>query len=314
VNATHENPPGQRLLITGGTSYLGRELLCQARTQGWQISATHYRQSPPDDDGVVWLPLDIRDAGAVDRVIESARPDVVIHTAFQQSGPELWDTTALGTHNVATAARRAQARLIHMSSDVIFDGDREGSYTEDDPPDPIIPYGTAKADAEHFVATAHPDAAVVRTSLIYGFEPIDRHTQFILDIVEGRNAAQLFRDEYRCPVFVGDLAAALLELASVNYRGIIHIAGTECLSRYEFGCLLAAFHGYDLDQLSSGLSADQDIRRPRNCRLDVQRAREQLQTPLRSVREVLTNQRRTQAAHSSIMHAFREQTGRGERT
>jgi dTDP-4-dehydrorhamnose reductase len=184
-----------------------------------------------------------------------------------------------------------------MSSDVIFDGMRESAYTEDDPPDPIIPYGTAKADAEHFVATAHPEAAIVRTSLIYGFEPIDRHTQFILDIIERRNTAQLFRDEYRCPVFVGDLAAALLELASVNYRGIIHIAGTECLSRYELGCLLAAFHGYDPDRLSSGLSADQDTRRPRNCRLDVQRAREQLQTPLRGIREVLTNQRRIQAAH-----------------
>jgi dTDP-4-dehydrorhamnose reductase len=306
VNATHENPPGQRLLITGGTSYLGREVLRQARTQGWHISATHYSQSPAEAADVAWLPLDIREAGAVDRVVENVRPDAVIHTAFQQSGPDMWDTTALGTHNVASAARTAQARLIHLSSDVIFDGERVLPYTEDDSPDPIIPYGTAKADAEHFVTTAHPEAIVVRTSLIYGFAPIDRHTQFILDIAEGRSAAQLFRDEYRCPIFVGDLAGALLELASTNYRGIIHIAGTECLSRYEFGRLLAAFHGYDPARLSSGLSADQDTRRPRNCQLDVQRARELLRTPLRGIREVLADQRRIQAAHKPTTHAFHE--------
>lgn len=314
MNAAHENPPGQRLLITGGTSYLGREVLRQAHTQGWHISATHFSQSPPEAAHVAWLPLDIRDAGAVDRVVESVRPDVIMHTAFQQSGPDMWDTTALGTHNVASAARTAQARLIHLSSDVIFDGERVLPYTEDDPPDPIIPYGTAKADAEHFVATAHPEAIIVRTSLIYGFAPIDRHTQFILDIAEGRSTAQLFRDEYRCPIFVGDLAGALLELASTNYRGIIHIAGTECLSRYEFGRLLAAFHGYDPAQISSGLSADQDTRRPRNCQLAVQRAREILRTPLRGIREVLADQRRIQAAHKLTTHAFHEQTGRGERT
>jgi dTDP-4-dehydrorhamnose reductase len=297
MNAEPDNLTRQRLLITGGTGYLGRELLRQALAQGWRLSATYHSQPPPDSADMTWLPLDVRQAGAVDRVIETIRPDVIIHTAFQQSGPDMWDITALGAHNVATAARSANARLIHLSSDVIFRGDREEPYTEDDVPDPIIPYGTAKADAEHFVATAHPEAVLVRTSLIYGFTPIDRHSQFILDIAEERSAAQLFRDEYRCPIFVGDLSTALLELASANYRGIIHIVGTECLSRYEFGRLIAAFYGYDPDQLDSALSADQETRRPRNCRLDIQRARDYLQTPLRSVREVLAVQR-----HNSTMH------------
>jgi len=134
----------QRLLITGGTGYLGSELIRQARAQGWGVGATSF-SSLPDDNSVAWRQLDIRDEPAVARAFDAWRPNVVIHTAYRQRGPDLWSTSAEGAGVIARAARDAGARLIHMSSDALFDGTRAGSYTEQDDPSPITPYGEAKA-------------------------------------------------------------------------------------------------------------------------------------------------------------------------
>jgi dTDP-4-dehydrorhamnose reductase len=199
------------------------------------------------------------------------------------------DVTAAGAGLVAEASAAAGARLIHMSSDVIFEGEREGAYTEDHPPAPISPYGEAKARAEALVAAAHPGAAIVRTSLIYGFEPIDKISQFALDVASGRRDERLFVDEYRCPVFVGDLAAALLELMALPYAGVLNIAGAERLSRFEFGQLLARAWGYDPGGLRGASSAESPVRRARNCTLAIGRAQSLLHTKLRGVREVLAD-------------------------
>src|SRR5688572_17190917 len=115
----------RRILITGGTGYLGAELIEQARAGEWEVGATGFSRLPDDDD-VAWLPLDIRDQAAVSRVFDLWRPAIVIHTAYRQRGSDLWSTTAEGAGVVARVAREAGARLIHMSSDALFDGTRTG--------------------------------------------------------------------------------------------------------------------------------------------------------------------------------------------
>src|SRR4029078_10035918 len=156
----------QRLLITGGTGYLGAELVRQASIGAWDVSATFFTRRP-EHEGASWLALDIRDQAAVQRAFAELCPDAVIHTAYRQRGPELWSTSAEGAGIVAHAARSIGARLIHMSSDALFYGERQGGYSEDDDPSPISAYGEAKAAAEQMVARADPQALIVRTSLIY---------------------------------------------------------------------------------------------------------------------------------------------------
>lgn len=281
-----------RLLITGGTGYLGNALVRLAQEQGFLVAGTYYSQPPTFDVSfdVSWLPLDVRDHLAVEEGVDMFQPETIIHTVYRQNDPHLWDVTAQGAANVASAARLVGARLIHLSSDVIFDGERQGAYTEGDAPSPITDYGETKAAAERMVLDVCPDAVIVRTSLIYGFHPPDRHTRFVLDIADTRSNTRLFRDEYRCPVFVDDLAAALLELAHTPYQGVLNIAGSDVVSRYEFGRLLAETYGRDPDLLPHGLSSESGTRRPRNCALDIRTAQRLLQTPLRGVRAVLTHQ------------------------
>jgi len=276
----------QRLLITGGTGYLGAELVRQALKAGWDVAATSFSRHLSADTAQ-YLYLDVRDESAVEQAFDALRPAAVVHTAYRQAGPDLWTTTAEAPAVVARAARRVGAKLIHMSSDVIFDGERSGSYTEQDQPNPITPYGQAKAAAERMVAECYPAALIARTSLIYGGATLSKHEQLMLDAADGQAEVVFFTDELRCPVMVGDLAAALLELLELERSGPIHLAGADVVSRYAFAQLVARAHGRSLDHLRAAQSSAQAVRRARNCALDCRLAQNLLQTRLRGVREVL---------------------------
>lgn len=277
----------QRLLITGGSGYLGRELVRLAlASRIWHVAATYYSQ-PLAELRVHAVPLDVRDCAAVQQTITAFRPDVVIHTAYVQRGPDLWDATARGAGHVAQAARALESRLIHLSSDVIFDGERDGPYTEQDTPNPISPYGAAKAEAEHLVVQAHPDALLVRTSLIYGGHVPGVHEQFVLNALDNDRDVAFYEDELRCPVQVTDLALALLELAAMDRAGVLNVAGPDVVSRYAFAQLIANAYGRNVASVRAGLSAESGVPRPRRCALDSTLAQRLLHTRLRGVHEVL---------------------------
>jgi dTDP-4-dehydrorhamnose reductase len=194
----------------------------------------------------------------------------VIHTAYRQN-EGAWSTNVDGSAAVAASARGA--RLIHLSSDLVFDGSR-GRYREDDASAPVSEYGRSKAEAEREVARLHPEASIVRTSLIYGgIEPGPQERL-------AATGTRFFVDELRSPVQVGDLAQALLELIGVDHSGPLHVAGADDVSRYDFAVLLGA------DPARIEPSHTTAERAP-NVTLDSSRAEALLGTRLRGVREVL---------------------------
>jgi dTDP-4-dehydrorhamnose reductase len=257
------------LLITGVSGYLGAELARLAPG----ASGTYLSAERP---GAVRL--DVRDEGAVARLLAELRPRAVIHTAYRESGEEAAAVNVDGSRNVARAAAAVGARLVHLSTDLVFDGALGRPYTEDDEPRPITEYGRQKLAAEEAVRADAPDALVVRTSLIYGGAEPSRHERAVRDA-----SMRFFTDELRSPVQVGDLAAALLELAEGELSGVLHVAGADGVSRHEFAGLVAG----DPAAVEGALAADHPTPRPLDCRLDSSRARGLLGTPLRGVREVL---------------------------
>jgi dTDP-4-dehydrorhamnose reductase len=239
-----------RLLVTGGAGYLGSELCRQAVDAGHDVVATQLRRPAPFGRA---LTVDLRGP------FELPDVDVVIHTAYVQADPEMIVTS---TRNVARAARGS--RLLHLSTDLVFDGEH-APYSEDDEPRPVSDYGRAKLEAEALV-----DGLVVRTSLLYG-KPGPQ------EALARRDDAVFHTDEIRCPTHVADLATALLELAGLDVTGVLHVAAPDAVSRLELARLLGA---------RAPRGAPTPPGRARNVALDSSRAARLLTAPLRGIREI----------------------------
>lgn len=268
----------KNLLITGGLGYVGRNLIKNAIS--WNTHATYHRHVPKPSPDVTFHQCDLRDRASTKRLIETSNPNVVIHTACSNQTQEDLDSILPAAINLAEAAIQFRFRLIHLSSDMVFDGEH-APYKEEDPPSPLTPYGVAKVQAEKVISSRSPESLIVRSSLIYGTNPPDHQTQWLLNSLEKRIPIKLFKDEIRCPIWVETLSQALLELAESTVQGILHLAGPQPLNRWDFGHFILSLHRCPHSpevQLSS--IEETGMVRPRNLTLSTQKAKKLLRTPL----------------------------------
>lgn len=260
-----------KLLVTGGAGYLGSEVVRLAAERGWDVIATRLEHVPSHGRPVR---VDLRDEDETARCLLMHLPAVVVHTAYRQGDDVVWDAVVKATRNVALAAARAGSRLVHLSTDLVFDGQKESRYTEADEPRPVSVYGRAKRAAERVVSEICRQSLIVRTSLLYG-KPGPQEALAL------RRDVEFYTDEIRTPVRVVELAAALLELAESELEGTLHVAGPDAVSRYEFACVLAALQGRDPEEIRGGPSPPGI--RARNVALDSSRAYGLLRTPIHGV-------------------------------
>jgi dTDP-4-dehydrorhamnose reductase len=277
------------LLITGSNGYLGQQLTPLA-ARNFEVYAGYNRHRPEIAGGKPVF-LDVTDGEQVRRTVEELRPDAIIHTAALNPGQG--DEAAMqrvnvdGSRHVAEVAAAINARLVHVSSDILHDG-RHAPYVDDAPPSPLNGYGRSKAAAEAVVAAAAPQGAIVRTSLIYGLTVMDRGTAGFVRRLEQGESLVLFSDVLRQPIEVGTLAAALLKLVKLDYAGTLNVAGEQVVSREVFGRRMLGWWGIETGQrVTSGRAVDISAGIPTDLRLTIAKAEQVLQMRFPGVDEVL---------------------------
>lgn len=249
-----------RILITGATGFLGGHVLAAVQAAGHVACATARSGGQ--------VAVDLAAPGMADAVVEALRPDVVLHLAAMARVADCeLDAERAQRVNVDVAARLAQrfgARLLAVSTDLVFDG-RSAPYAATDPVSPLSAYAATKAAAEERVRLL--GGRVVRLPLLFGPDARARGaTASLRRTWQSNDRAVLFTNEYRTPLHAGDAARALVGLA-VDPSGpvLVHLAGPERVSRWELGRRFAQVLGVASSQL---LPAEcQDPLRPRDVAL-----------------------------------------------
>lgn len=251
-----------KLLVTGASGFVGGRVV-EAAPADWSVHGQWRTRRPPEP--ATAHQLDLADGPAVAAMLDQVRPEVVLHTAYDMSVPA--EPNRLWTRNVFSAAAAVGARLVFMSTDLVFDGTR-GWYREDDVPNPTIPYGAWKAELEQEALAL--GAVVVRTSLVWGLDPLaDSVEKLVLEPLRSGETPRLFEDEWRTPTEVHDLAAALLRACELTVPCVLHFSGPERISRLEFGRKIARRFGFDPARLPPFRRADIAPSRPADTSLSI---------------------------------------------
>jgi dTDP-4-dehydrorhamnose reductase len=220
----------RRILVIGAKGMLGRDLMDILRSTflkdeiiGWDIEE-----------------MDIRKEDESINKVEKLRPEVVIHIAAYTDvdGCELnqekaFAVNAEGTKHVALAASKCDAKMVYLSTDYVFDGEKGEPYLESDPPHPLNVYGHSKLRGERYVQEGVKDFLVIRTQWLYG--PFGRNfVDSILQEATVKSALSIVNDQVGSPTYTIDLARAISELIRVEARGIFHVTNNDFCSWYAF--------------------------------------------------------------------------------
>jgi dTDP-4-dehydrorhamnose reductase len=235
-----------RFLITGASGLLGACLLRELSTGADAVSAWSGTRSETLF-GTPVEPVNLANADEVAAAFRRARPTTIIHAAAVSTVAACYrdpsyahEVNARGSARLAELAAGAGARLVLVSTDLVFDG--TGSwYTERDAPAPGSVYARSKVAAEQAVL-AVPRAAVARVSLLFGPTLVGREVFFdtLVRALREQKPIRCFTDEWRTPLGFATAARALIGLARSEVAGVLHVGGPERLSRWEMGQQLAA--------------------------------------------------------------------------
>ena len=268
------------LLITGGSGFVGRNLTTFFAPR-YSVATTYFQHPTPALSAVQSLQLDVTDADQVVSVFESVKPDVVIHAAgnkdvrFCENHPDdAYRINALGTYNVARASNISAARMIYLSTDLVF-GCSKGDYKEDELPQPTLAYGRSKLEGERLGVEELKEVAICRSGGIYGKEsPL---LSWLTAELDASRTIDCFVDVFNTPTYTENLAEMMETIIRKRLTGIFHTVGRERVNRFEFFRSYARSFGLDEDllcpvsiatikdrlflQQDSSLSMDQTIKR-----------------------------------------------------
>lgn len=207
----------------------------------------------PDDEVVGWdiEEIDIQKEEETVTKIERLRPSLVLHLAAYTDvdGCELdegraFAVNAEGTKHVALAVSRCQAKMVYLSTDYVFDGNKREPYLETDSPHPLNVYGRSKLQGEKYVQELGKGALIIRTEWLYGRYGKNFVTS-ILQQAREKRVLSIVNDQIGSPTYTVDLARAISVLIQLDARGIFHVTNSDLCTWYTFGQTILKLSGMD---------------------------------------------------------------------
>jgi len=283
----------KKLLITGGSGLLGSNLSKLAVSR-FDVHAT-YNKNRVNHDRVNFFQIGLTDKEDFIK-IEKINPDYIIHCAAlvnvdycEGHEKETYNQNVISSINVAEVAKKLGSYLIYISTDSVFNGEK-GDYKENDETIPINVYGRTKLEAEKKTLSICPRSCVVRTNF-YGWNKIGKFSlaEWMLDRLTNNKELPGLEDVYFSPIMVNALARALIRLCEVEYKGILHISGSESCSKLDFAYKIAEIFSLDSSLIKPISIRNLELVAPRgkNTSLNVSKAEKILKQKLPGVAEGL---------------------------
>jgi dTDP-4-dehydrorhamnose reductase len=262
-------------LVTGVSGLLG--LNFALAVDGKKHQVTGVANTTP----MLWatfknVQLELTRSGTVEEMIETQKPDVLIHCAAMANVDACEADPALARQvnaelpgTIAAVCSQRGVRMIHISTDAVFDG-QKGNYREEDAPNPLSVYAKTKLDGENAVLANNPDALITRVNF-YGWSAAGNRSlaeNFVHQLEAGKEMMG-FTDVIFCPMNILDLSALLVDVAEMDLNGIYHMVGSEAMSKYQFGVSIAETFGYDAGLIKPVSVSDSGLKAARSPNLSL---------------------------------------------
>jgi dTDP-4-dehydrorhamnose reductase len=262
------------VLVTGCNGLLGQKIInLLAGRQALDLIGTGlgYNRNP-ETKGYTYVSADITDPNAMRQIFEEYRPTDLIHTAAmtnvdacEKDPAACWKINVDAVQTLCALCRDFGAKLIHVSTDFIFDG-KNGPYAEDAEPNPLSVYGRAKWEAEKIIMASNIPYAIARTILLYGVVYGQSRSNIALWVIQNLREGKkinVVSDQIRSPTLAEDLADGLVSILLKEKTGIYHLSGAEIMSILDLAYSVADFFGLDKSLITPILTSSLDQLAPR---------------------------------------------------
>lgn len=244
----------KRILITGSNGLLGQKVVeILSRSNYPLLLVSLEPESVFDEDIFPYRQLDLTHKQEVRRVLDEFEPDIIVNTAAvtdvdlcEKERALAWRVNVGSVENLAHAANLVGAKIIHLSTDYVFDGEK-GPYGESDRPNPISYYGRTKFASENVLRIAGTPSAIIRTMVLYGIgkKVKSNFALWLYHNLKENKQIRVVDDQIGNPTLVDDLAFGILKIIELERTGLYHIAGADLVSRYDFALSLCKIFGFN---------------------------------------------------------------------
>ena len=289
-----------------GSSGLTGSKITQLARQRFDTYGTYYKRMPSDQ--AVSFKLDATKEDDLKKLLRQIKPDTIINTIAlhnvdycEQHPEEAFAVNTKVVETIAAVCNNLGARLIHISTDFVFDGTKNGAYSEFDEPHPQSTYGKSKLEGEK-QAMLSASYSILRPSVVYGWTKLETQggisssgksinfAMWIIGELSKRKTVKIVNDQFSTPTLADILAAVALRVAGKDINDLYHISSSHCINRYEFAREISLAMGYR-DELVAAVSTNdlhQVARRPRNSCLNCKKLEHDLGYKLPNMHQSLS--------------------------